>query len=291
MIRRLRRKEIDFQKYQHCVEHSIQKNFYAQKEILDFLSDGWELLVYGDYEFVMPVPVKKKVGISVVVMPLFCQQLGIFSRITDAKIEREFCDFLIDHYKILSYAFNHHNLAGENFERKKNYVIEKTEYQLLRKNYFKGRKSTVKTAQYLSSKELQLEAVLDFIKNNFKGLDKKQDSEKFFAYLQFLKTRNELKLYGSFKETALTNVAILINTKDQMSLLGLINHEEFKADNGASYLIDKILQDHIHQKSFDFMGGSIRGIEVFFKSFGSSCEEYPMLLQSKKELIKNIFRK
>lgn len=291
MIKRLRRNEIDFQKYQQCIDQSIQKNFYAQKVILDFLSEGWELLVHGDYEFVMPIPIKKKLGISVVIMPLFCQQLGVFSHSKNEEIEQQFLDYLKNHYKILMYCFNHHNLKNSSIEKKKNYIIEKTEYPLLRKNYFKGRKSTVKTAQYLNSSDLQLEDVVNFIKKHFKGLDKKQDSEKFFAYLKFLITRNELRIFGSFKEDKLTNLAIVIETQEQMSLLGLINNEEFKADNGASYLIDKILQDHIHQKSFDFMGGSIRGIEVFFKSFGSSCEEYPILLHSKKDLIKNIFRK
>ena len=70
-----------------------------------------------------------------------------------------------------------------------------------------------------------------------------------------------------------------------------INKEEFKTDNGASFLIDKILQEIIHEKSFDFMGGSIRGIEVFFKSFGSECQEYPAIMISKKELVKNFFKK
>ena len=39
------------------------------------------------------------------------------------------------------------------------------------------------------------------------------------------------------------------------------------------------------------MGGSIRGIEIFFKSFGSECQEYRAIMISKKELVKNFFKK
>ncbi|MGZ5189079.1 MAG: hypothetical protein ACXWB5_06570, partial [Kaistella sp.] len=61
--------------------------------------------------------------------------------------------------------------------------------------------------------------------------------------------------------------------------------------NGASFLIDRILKEHIEEKYFDFMGGSIRGIEVFFKSFGSSLQQYPVIENSKKDLLINFFRK
>ena len=291
MIKRITQKEIDFQKYNHCLENSLQKNFYAKKEILDFLAESWELLVYGDYEFVMPIPITKKFRFSIVVMPLFCQQLGVFSKEKNEKIELLFLDFLMKNYRVLTYSFNFQNLETENLNKKKNYFIEKTDYQLLRKNYFKGRKSTVKVAQYLHFKELLLSETLDFITTNFKGLDKQSDLDHFVEYLKFLNEKKQLKIFGSFKENHLTNLAILIDHENRLSLLGLINKEEFKTDNGASFLIDKILQENIHEKSFDFMGGSIRGIEVFFKSFGSECQEYPAIMISKKELIKNFFKK
>ena len=119
MIKRITQKEIDFQKYNHCLENSLQKNFYAKKEILDFLAESWELLVYGDYEFVMPIPITKKFRFSIVVMPLFCQQLGVFSKEKNEKIELLFLDFLMKNYRVLTYSFNFQNLEIENLNKKK----------------------------------------------------------------------------------------------------------------------------------------------------------------------------
>ncbi|MBU4538022.1 MAG: hypothetical protein L6264_13435 [Weeksellaceae bacterium] len=291
MIRRLKYSEIDFTRYQKCIESATQQNFYAKKEILDTLCEEWELLVFGDYEYVMPVPVKKKFGFRFVLMPLFCQQLGIFGKMQNGRTEQQFLDFLLKEYRIVYYAFNFQNSFDQNLRKKKNYFIETTDYGILRKNYFKGRKSTVKTAQYLDFKEVMIAESLPFIRDNFKGLDKKKDMEKFFDYLQFLHERKFLKLFGSFKDNHLTNLAIIIDSENRYSLLGLVNDEKFKLDNGASFLIDRILKDNIHQKSFDFMGGSIRGIEVFFKSFGSVLQEYAVVENSKKDLLKNFFSK
>ncbi|KMQ72589.1 hypothetical protein [Chryseobacterium koreense] len=291
MINKLKYHEIDFQKYSHCIENSVQKNFHARMEILDELCEKWELLIFEDYRFVMPVPIKEKFGFRFVVMPLFCQQLGIFGPEKNPVIEQKFLDYLQKHFRILTYSFNFQNSFDSKLKTKKNYWIQPTEYLQLRKHYFKGRKSTVKTAQYLHFKEFPLSQNIDFINNNFKGLDKKNDQEKFLRFLHFLDERKILRIFGSCKDSDLTNLAIVIEEETNFSLLGLINDERFRDDNGASFLIDRILKEHISEKSFSFMGGNIRGIEVFFKSFGSQLQEYAVIENSVKDLMAHFFKK
>jgi hypothetical protein len=272
-------KDIDFQKYTKCIQHSVQKNWYAGKEVLDELCGNWEVLVYEDYKAVLPVPLKKKLGLNFVIMPLFCQQLGVFSEKDNCEINDNFLQFLKRNYKVFLYSFNHHNSFSENLEKKKNYTIPVSDYILLRrKKYFKGRKSTAKCAQHLIYKEIELnQEHLSFIEKNFKGLKKETDIKKFKDYLYFLNNNHSLKLSAAYLEERLINVAVLVNESTQLSLLGLINDESYKAENGPSFLIDKILDKYIHQKEFNFMGSNIRGIEIFFKSFGGELQEYPYL--------------
>lgn len=288
MIERIKYQDIDFEKYNNCVEKSVQKNFYCEKETLDFLSKNWELLVYGDYEAVMPIPFVKKTFFKVVLMPLFCQQLGIFGK-SNQLINEKFLKFLNSNYNIINYSFNFHNDFQTELVTKKNFFLPVQEYAFLRrKKYFKGRKSTVKTAQYLEFIEVFAKKdILEFIKNNFKGLEKESDMDFFIQYLLFLDKKKQLKMFGSYYEDNLTNVAVLIDNENYFSLLGLLNNEELKNHNGASFLIDRILDLNIETKAFNFMGGSIRGIEVFFKSFGSDLQEYHVIQNSKKDLIRN----
>lgn len=289
MINKVEYKDIDFEKYNHCIENSVQKNFYCKKEMLDFLCKNWELLVYGDYQAVMPVPFTKRIMLRLANMPLFCQQLGIFSKEDDIFVNQKFLDFFKKNYLIVNYQFNFNNHFETTLTTKKNYIIPVQEYAFLRrKKYFKGRKSTVKTAQYLDFREVFKDTyILDFIKNNFKGLQKEKDMDLFIQYLFFLEKSGKLRMFGSYYEENLTNLAILIDDGDCYSLLGLLNNEEFKSHNGASFLIDSILKTNIETKAFNFMGGSIRGIEVFFKSFGSDLQEYQVIQNSKKDIVRN----
>lgn len=291
MIRKLKYADIDFQKYKSAIENSVQNNFYAGKLILDHLCESWEILISGDYEFVMPIPLKKKFGVQFALMPLFCQQLGIFGKERNPVIEQEFFKYFIQNYKVYYYAFNYQNTFEENLKFKKNYFIQNTEYSNLKKNYFKGRKTAVKSSQHLTFKELALSESLVFIQTHFKGLDKKKDMDKFFTYINFLQAKNLLKIYGAFKEEHLICLATVIKSKKKMSLLGLINDDMYRKDNGASFIIDRILTDHISEYSFDFMGSTIRGIEVFFKSFGSELQEYAVIENSRKDLLKSLLRK
>lgn len=288
MIERVKYQDIDFEKYNNRIENSAQKNFYCEKETLDFLSKNWELLVYGDYEAVMPIPFVKKTFFKVVLMPLFCQQLGIFGK-SDIIIDEKFLKFLKTNYNVINYSFNFHNDFETELVTKKNFYLPVQEYAFLRrKKYFKGRKSTVKTAQYLEFREVFAQKdILEFIRNNFKGLEKESDMDFFIQYLLFLDKKKQLKMFGSYYEENLTNVAVLIDNENYFSLLGLLNNEPLKNHNGASFLIDRILDLNIETKAFNFMGGSIRGIEVFFKSFGSDLQEYHVIQNSKKDLIKN----
>ncbi|MDR2235783.1 MAG: hypothetical protein LBE92_06640 [Chryseobacterium sp.] len=279
MIRRVKYNEIDFAKYTKCLENSLQKNWYAQKEVLDQLSGNWHILVYGDYEAVMPVHLDRKLGVRFVNMPLFCQQLGIFSKEENPKINDQFQHFLNKKYLLFLYCFNQYNAFSAETGKRKNYIIPVSDYVILRrKKYFKGRKSTAKAAQHLHYKEIELnEQSLLFFKGNLKGLSKESDWLKLKNYLFFLSENSSLKLCGAYFNDILISLAVLVSDKEQFSLLSLVNDEDYKNENGASFVIDRILELYIHEKSFNFMGSNIRGIQVFFKSFGAELHEYAFL--------------
>lgn len=290
MIRRLRHSEIDFLRYQKCLETSVEQNFYAQPLVLNHLCPQWELLVKNDYEFVMPVPVRRKYGFKFAIMPLFCQQLGISGPSVDFSVHDEFLSFLQGNYRVAYYAFHYSNRFSISLNQRKNYCIAPNSYPQQYRSYLKGRKSAVKSAQDLHLLRPQLEDVLLFIKKHIKGLDKKTDSEKFFTYLNYLNSHKILSLYGAANDGVLITLAVTISTHNRLALLQLVNNEEFRSNNGASFIIDQLLRDHLATHTFDFMGSSIRGIEIFFKSFGSELQPYSVIQNGAKDLLKNLFK-
>ena len=78
-ILHLRHKQIDRIKWDATIAQSLCDLPYAYSWYLDVVCPMWEALATEDYAFVMPLPLKKKWGISYLIHPIWVQQLGVFS--------------------------------------------------------------------------------------------------------------------------------------------------------------------------------------------------------------------
>ncbi len=79
-IRYIEHNAINMEAWDACIARSSRPLIYAGSTYLNTIcSQGWNALVYGNYEAVFPLPVKRKWGVSAVYQPFFCQQLGLFA--------------------------------------------------------------------------------------------------------------------------------------------------------------------------------------------------------------------
>ena len=79
MIRYIRHDDINFEKWDSCIDRAVNGIFYAYSWYLDMCAVEWDALVEDDYVSVMPLPWRKKAGIRYCFQPFFIQQLGLFS--------------------------------------------------------------------------------------------------------------------------------------------------------------------------------------------------------------------
>ena len=79
-IKYILREHIDEDKYNECITISKQSLIYGYSWYLDIVCDQWDALILDDYVAVMPIPWRKKYGITYVYPPLWLLQLGIFSK-------------------------------------------------------------------------------------------------------------------------------------------------------------------------------------------------------------------
>jgi len=71
--------KIDKNRWNETVQAAYNSSVYGMSWYLDACSPDWYGLIKGDYEQVMAVPIKHKMGVSYAYQPLFVQQSGIFS--------------------------------------------------------------------------------------------------------------------------------------------------------------------------------------------------------------------
>ena len=78
-LKYLKHNEIDFELWDERVRSSIGGFPYAYSWYLNVVSPNWEAIVSEDYEFLMPLPVKRKYLFRYLIQPAYTQQLGVFS--------------------------------------------------------------------------------------------------------------------------------------------------------------------------------------------------------------------
>jgi len=295
MIKRIKYQDIDFKKYNACIENSVQKKLYAEKIFLDTSTDRhWEILVHNDYEAVMPIPLVKKFGFKVVINPKLCQQLGIFSRHESILINDLFYHFLLNNYIVWYYAFNDSNILSKSLKQRQNFLIFPDKYETVRQKYSPKRKRKLRLDQEVidnseTIKNPDLNLVKNFILKTGLGADEK-NLQDFINLLADFHQQEKLDFYGFFYHKKLINLIAVYREEYTLALLGTYNNREYVKLSGSSFLIDKVISENIEHRIFDFEGSEVPAIEEFFRGFRPELRPYPCIRNSKKEVIKQIIK-
>ena len=296
MIGTVKYKEIDFLQYSNCIINAAQNTDYAGKQFLDIVSNRqWFLLVYGNYEAVMPVSYIRKYGLIVILMPKLCQQLGVFSEKDDPKINQQFYNFLHQNFLISMYAFNGDNQFHQNIQQKTSYLIKKSSYAITKKNYSSHRRRNVRIIGDLVGNinlknELQ-ERDKQFFLKNIKGTNKEKDNKQYYEIFQEL-VENKMGHFQilEFKDQ-IQSFIYLHEGKNRRYLSLFINGYPLINPNFPSIMIDCCLQDFIEDRDFDFMGSEVENVAKFNERFGAVSYQYPVLVNDKITLLKNLWKK
>ncbi|GAA5088525.1 hypothetical protein GCM10023210_12260 [Chryseobacterium ginsengisoli] len=295
MIRRLKYNEIDFEKYRECLENSEQRKYSATRDFLDITSGKqWELLIYNNYEAVMPVPFVKKFGYKLVINPKLCQQLGVFSNKDSLTINDLFLTFFENNYNIWYYAFNAKNNFSKQLNQRQNFLIYPNDYENVRQKYSPKRKRKLRldeeVLQNSEVKDVTISKALEFISENLIGAKNEKDKNKFLDLFADFENAKHLKLTAFFYHNSIINLIAVYTDDKTLALLGTFNDRENIKLSGSSVIIDYLISENIQNKIFDFEGSDVPAIEEFFRGFRPELEIYPAILNSKKEILKRALK-
>ncbi|WP_137903995.1 hypothetical protein [Chryseobacterium sp. 2VB] len=293
MIRRLKYHEIDFVKYTQCLENSEQRKYSATKHFLDTTSTmPWEILVYKDYQAVMPVPFVRKYGIKIVHNPKLCQQLGVFSVKDDVDLNEAFLEYLEKNYMIRAYPFNDVNQLRTKIRIKKNFLLYPDAYEKVYTRYSPQRKRKLRLDEAVLKeseiKTITYDKAKAFIEANTIGLSKENDLGEFMRIFESFHHLGYLKFTAFYYQHKIINVIATYTDCDMVALLGNFNDKNYVRLSGASVLIDHVIKENIETHIFDFEGGELPNIEEFFRGFRPELRPYGIIENSKKNLFKKL---
>jgi hypothetical protein len=290
-IRYLRREEIDIAKWDECIDQAPNGLIYATSIYLDCFTN-WHALVLNDYEAVMPLPWRKKFGFYYLYQPIFCQQLGIFSkRNTDLSLTNEFLQKIPAYYSLWEIKLNAGNNTQEfNTTIHRNYLLSLNRtYENLRSAYSRSAKRNIAKAiaAGISIQEnIQPDLVIELHRKRFgtkRGIPP-NDYEKLS--LLFSKLRSEERVItfaaqNSNQEIIASSAYLLFKKRLTFIINGNLQES---LQNGATHH----LKDHVIRKFaqrdiiMDFEGSDNPAFARFYEQFNATDIELYTAIHNNK---------
>ena len=113
-IQYLTYQEIDFTKWDFCIAQSANKLIYVEANYLNKIATNWDAIVLNDYDAVMPLIWRKKMGIRYLYQPAFLQQAGIYSKYNlTEEITEAFISLASTHFKFAEISINYANKLSD----------------------------------------------------------------------------------------------------------------------------------------------------------------------------------
>lgn len=292
-------KDINKALWDKGVSKSYNAIVYGYSWYLDAVSPGWCAIISKNYDVLMPLPVKKKIGINYILQPLYTQQLGVFSEnIISENIISEIISTIPEKYKYLVLNFNVFNKYNQKIFSRKTLTMHLDlirPYKSLYKAYNSNTKRNIKIAhkQKISlTNKISPDDFIQFIKSSkHNSLDfLKEKHLKIFKHLaETLVRKKQGYIVGvnNSKGELIAATLLVSSNKKIINIFNISNKEGFEK-KAMFFLFDSFFRINAGKAiTFDFEGSSIPGVARFYKGFGAKTVDIPILVINRLPKIVN----
>ena len=285
--------KIDFDKWDECLEDSVNGIIYGYSWYLNIVSPHWDAIVKisGDkYLAIMPIPKRKKFGLyNYLIQPIFTQQLGVFYNEPLSEAEwNVIADLLRQKFKFITgYSFNventyllTQNLLGFSSSTYHTYHLDLSKtYQEIVSGYRQDRKWRLNKARPLDLKvsrttdiDLMLKIFDRTTAPRIRGVIGEGYEYRLLRELyNIASSKNLAEIYQIQDSTDnVLAMAMLFFFKNKIIYIFNTSTEVGKKHGAIAALLDQLFRqwagkDYI----FDFESPEVPQIASFYRSFGS----------------------
>lgn len=318
----LKRHQIDDQAWNMLIDEARHSVVYAYTWYLDCVSPQWQALVLVEsgesiakgtltsdqagtfpfeYSIVMPLPIRKKWGLSVVQQPLYCQYLGMFSKEEVSEVEMaRFLKSLNRHFAYISVYDFHPRYTSmlrkllssyadfESQEKATHWLNLKKPYAEIANGYTNDRVKNLKKSRKYNwewADSDDIEPLIQLFKDNHETqIQNVQES----AYVllrhltQILLDKNVASIQYAYRQGTLhAGVMILESTGMGIYIFNAADAIGRKG-NARTFLLDRYFQQSAGQlKIFDFESPEVESIAQFYESFGTELQSFIAIKKNK----------
>jgi hypothetical protein len=247
-------------------------------------------LIEGDYNAVMPLPIRRKFGISYLFQVPFAPILGVFgNNITPDKVQA-FLDNVPSTVKFWDYSLNHFNQVDAGHYPvylRENLVLSlRNPYDQIRSAYHENTLRNLRKAVGAGlqvDRQIPIQNVIALARLKFAEFSSVNDD--FWGRLPGLITdkRHRFAAYGVKDASSALLASAIFLIDGQRAYYWLVgNAQEARKTNAAFLLVDAFIQDHAGTSLLlDFEGSDTAGIALFYERFGAITEPYSTIFYNR----------
>lgn len=296
-------KDIDRAKWDQCVASSSFGIVYAYSWYLDRICRNWDALIWGDYDYIMPLVSNAKYRIRYIYQPFFTQQLGVFSNLpTESAIVDQFLDAIPKQFRLTDMNLNLGNLPSDDFKIQQNTTYHLSlisEIEHIRSNYNSNTKRNIhKAIQYKISISpvSDIDLFLKFTQDNLKEKSPEIKSKHYLALRKVVNYAIEHQLgeiYGAWdSDNNLVASVFFVNSNQKSIYLAASSNQAGIEQSAMFLLVDSFIEKNVNKKQIlDFEGSNIQGVARFYAGFGATPETYYSVHQNRLPRLLRIFKK
>lgn len=287
-IRYVKHKDIDKAKWDDCIKNAVNSLVYGLSWYLDVVCENWDALVSDDYEAVMPLPWKKKLGVKFVYQPFFAQQLGVFYRRIADDQTYEFLEAIPKSFLKYHTSLNFLNEVKDlSLNIRDNYILDLNKpYEEIFKGFSENTRRNVKKAKkenFTLSENISIDKFIQLNKQHAKAKLDAMAYQRIAKLIDTAKKKEVGKLLAVLNnKDEVLGAVFLVNYKNRIIYLFSVSTQEGIKRRAMFWLVNQIIEQSINKgKILDFEGSMIEGVARFFRGFGSVNEQYYWLSKSK----------
>jgi hypothetical protein len=280
--------EIDKARYDACINAASNGLIYATSLYLDNMSPDWCALASENYEWVAPVTLRTKWGVTYLYQPPFTQQLGIFAKPDTPIPAAEIVAYLTKLAKFWEVNWNYttetkHLIPDFKIATAANFTLHLSDsYESLAGNYYPVLTKNLKTGKryhhvYRETKDYHtlIELYKEQYGNRMPGM-KDVDYNNFKTLCEQLQRQEQLICREVISGDG-DRIASIVLLRDRRRIYNLVNTitAAGRKTMANHFLLDSVIREFSSSPLlFDFEGSDLPGVKPFYESFGATNQPY-----------------
>lgn len=260
---------------------------YAQVEYLDALCPQWEALVMGAYEFVMPLPVKKKYGIQYLYQPFLVPHLGVYGKNPEPSLVFSFLENIPANIRWIDITLNPGSIPSDPkypIKLRSSYTLNLNRSHVeIQAGYRQNHLRNIQRAERAGcqvDRSVDPKQIFELAETYLgpKGYFSAEHKLAFISLMNAWIRTGSAIAYGIKSNGQLLAAAVFLIFQHRAYYLLVSNHPNGKTLGASHALIDAFIRDQAGKEMIlDFEGSDIPSLAFFYQGFGAEVEPFGWL--------------